>query len=229
MTRSGSMVMGGLQQHSASFEASLRFAPQDEGRSRSAAPNTRHPEVRSEAKPRRTLGLGAALLLSVLLANPANTHPHSPMGDASASNRDHFIQLGEAVHGAFGPLIALGIRIGDDAMRELGAGPRQVDVTYFSGRTAPCPCVADGIMIVTVSSPGQGTLRVAAEPAGEGQYGRVLVKHRMSGRAVEYIIPLGVAELVKAGMAGGPEKRWSIMMDAPAAALFTRRMIEKTQ
>jgi hypothetical protein len=57
----------------------------------------------------------------------------------------------------------------------------------------------------------------------------VLVKHRASGRAVEYIIAPGVAELVKAGMAGGPEKRWSIMMDAPAAALFTRRMIEKTQ
>jgi hypothetical protein len=168
-------------------------------------------------------------LAPIILSTPAQAHPHSPLGDKSKSNRDYFIQLGEAVHGGFGPLIALGIRMGDDAMQKLGAGPRQVDVTYYSGASSPCPCVADGIMIVTAASPGQGTLRVAAEPAAEGQYGRVLVKHRQSGRGVEYVIPPTVAALVAEAMKGGPEKRWQVMMDAPEAKLFTRRMIDKVE
>lgn len=166
---------------------------------------------------------------ALVMTAPALAHPHSPLGDRSASNRDHYIQLGEAVHGGFGPLIALGIRLGDDAMKVLGAGPRQIDVTYFTGPAAPCPCVADGVMLVSASSPGQGTLRVSAEKAAEGQHGRVLITHRRSGRAVEYVIPAEVEALVKDAMKGGPEKRWSLIMDAPEARLFSKRIIEKTQ
>jgi hypothetical protein len=171
----------------------------------------------------------AAVLVLALVSTPALPHPHSPLGDRSTSNRDYFIQLGEAVHGGFGPLIALGIRIGDDAMKALGAGPRQVDVTYFAGPAAPCPCAADGIMLVTASSPGQGTLRVAAEKAAEGEHGRVRIVHRRTGRAVEYVIPASVDALVKEAMRGGPERRWSVIMEAPEARLFSKRIIEKTQ
>jgi hypothetical protein len=170
------------------------------------------------------LAVAGALVLSSL---PASAHPHSPLGDRSKANRDYFIQLGEAVHGGFGPLIALGIRIGDDAMKALGAGPRQVEVTYFAGPAAPCPCVADGIMLVTASSPGQGTLRVAAEKAAEGQHGRVIVRLRQSDRAVEYVIPSSVEALVREAMKGGPEKRWDLVMDAPEARLFTKRMLDR--
>ncbi len=170
-----------------------------------------------------------AALLTVALASPVFAHPHSPLGDRSPSNRDYFIQLGEAVHGGFGPLIALGIRIGDDAMKMLGAGPRQVDVTYFPGRNAPCPCAADGIMLVTASSPGQGTLRVAGEMAAEDQHARIVFRHRTTGRSAEYIIPASIDALVKDAMKGGPERRWSLIMDAPEARLFSKRMIEKTQ
>jgi FmdE, Molybdenum formylmethanofuran dehydrogenase operon len=179
--------------------------------------------------PSRSMHNTVAAFAFLLLATPAFAHPHSPLGDRSASNREYFIQLGEAVHGGFGPLIALGIRIGDDALRTLGAGPRQVDVTYYSGTIAPCPCAVDGIMLVTASSPGQGTLRVSPEPTAEGQYGRVLVKHRTSGRAVEYVIPPAVAAHALRDQRGGPEKRWSVVMDAPEARLFTRRMIDRTQ
>jgi hypothetical protein len=171
----------------------------------------------------------AAILALVLFATSASSHPHSPLGDRSASNRDYFIQLGEAVHGSFGPLIAVGIRIGDDAMRTLGAGPRQVDVTYFAGPNAPCPCVVDGIMLVTASSPGQGTLRVATDKAAEGQHGRIVIRHRTSGRTAEYVIPASIDALVSESMKGGPDRRWSLIMDAPEARLFTKRMIEKTQ
>jgi hypothetical protein len=38
-------------------------------------------------------------------------------------------------------------------------------VTLHSGPKAPCPCLVDGVMVVTAASPGQGTLRVAAGPA----------------------------------------------------------------
>jgi formylmethanofuran dehydrogenase subunit E len=176
--------------------------------------------------------MGSSILLALALIAaplPALPHPHSPLGDRSTSNRDYFIQLGEAVHGGFGPLIALGIRLGDDAMKTLGAGPRQVDVTYYAGPGAPCPCVADGIMLVTASSPGQGTLRIAAEKAAEGQHGRVVVRHRTSGRTAEYVIPASVQQLVAEASKGAPERRWTMIMDAPEAQLFTRRMIEKTQ
>jgi hypothetical protein len=173
--------------------------------------------------------ISLASLLLALLGTTAMAHPHSPLGDRSKSNRDYYIQLGEAIHGGFGPLIALGIRIGDDALKTLGAGPRQVDVTYFAGPAAPCPCVVDGIMLVTASSPGQGTLRVASEKAAEGQHGRVVITHRRSGRAAEYVIPASIDGLVADAMRGGPERRWSVIMDAPEARLFTKRMIETTQ
>ncbi len=137
--------------------------------------------------------------------------------------------LGEAVHGGFSPLIALGIRLGDDAMKQLGAGPRQLDVTYFTGKGAQCPCVVDGIMLVTTASPGQGTLRVSAEPAPDGQHGRVLIRHPKSGRTLEYLIPASIDSLVKDASRGDPDRRWTLIMDAPEERIFTRRMIKATQ
>jgi hypothetical protein len=171
----------------------------------------------------------ALVFMALLFIAPAFAHPHSPLGDRSKGNRDYYIQLGEAVHGGFGPLIALGIRLGDDAMKTLGAGPRQLDITYFAGAAAPCPCVADGIMLVTASSPGQGTLRVAPEKAGDDLHGRVLIRHRSSGRAVEYVIPASIQPIIAEALKGGPDRRWSLIMDAPEAQLFTKRMIEKAQ
>jgi hypothetical protein len=87
--------------------------------------------------------------------------------------------------------------------------------------------VADGIMIVTAASPGQGTLRVAAEKAADDLHGRALIRHRTSGRAVEYLIPAGIAPLVREALAGDPARRWDLIMDAPEAALFTRRMLDR--
>ncbi len=166
------------------------------------------------------------LLFASILATPALGHPHSPFDDRSKGNRDSFMALGEAVHGGFGPLIAVGIRLGDDAMKQLGAGPRQLDVTYFAGKAAPCPCVADGIMLVTTASPGQGTLRVSAEAAPEGMHGRVVIRHPRSGRALEYVIPASIESLVNEASRGDPDRRWTLIMDAPEARIFTRRKLE---
>jgi hypothetical protein len=181
-------------------------------------------------KRRRPAGsAAAALLLCSLVATPALPHPHSPLGDRSASNRDHYIQLGEAVHGGFGPLIALGVRLGDDAMKTLGAGPRQIDVTYFEGVDSPCACVVDGVMLVSASSPGQGTLRVAREPAGEGLHGRVVIRNKRSGETVEYSIPASVNPFIREALKAAPDKRWDLVMDAPEATLFSKRMIGITR
>jgi len=191
--------------------------------------NGPHVEERPQGASRNTHRLLAIFLSTFAVTTAAVAHPHSPLGDKSRSNRDYYIEMGEAVHGAFGPLIALGIRLGDDALKTLGASPRGVDVTYFAGKDAPCACAVDGIMLVTTASPGQGTLRVAAEPAAEGQHARVVIRHRRSGRAVEYVILDGVAALAAEASKGAPEKRWTVMMDAPEAKLFTKRLIDKAE
>jgi hypothetical protein len=86
-------------------------------------------------------------------------------GPVSAETPQEWIQLGTRIHGFFGGFIPVGIRIGLDAQQRLGAEPRGLSVTYYQGTKAPCPCIADGIMLATQSSPGQGTLNVAAEKA----------------------------------------------------------------
>ena len=78
------------------------------------------------------------------------------------------MEWGARIHGAFGAFIPVGIRIGLDAKERLKADARGLTVTYYNGEKPPCPCVADGIMIATQASPGQGTLQMASEKAPQG-------------------------------------------------------------
>jgi hypothetical protein len=112
---------------------------------------------------------------------------------AQAQSPEEWIKLGETVHGGFGTLIPLGIRIGLDARERLKAGPRELDVTYLDGSGTPCACVANGILIATSVSPGQGSLRVAADKAPPGFMGE-----DRSAR-----------------------ERYDAVMQAPASSLFT--------
>src|SRR2546421_4201596 len=80
----------------------------------------------------------ALLLLSLVV-------PNICLGETP----EEWIELGARIHGGFGSLIPLGIRIDVDALQRLDAKPPEVVVTYFDGEKAPCPCVADGIMIAT--------------------------------------------------------------------------------
>lgn len=107
---------------------------------------------------------------------------------AQAQNRppQEWIEIGTRAHGGFGALIPLGIRIGLDALQRLQASPRGVIVRYRSGETAPCPCVADGIMVATQASPGQGTLKVLDEKAGQGLLLEVEVEDRKTGATLRY-------------------------------------------
>ena len=136
---------------------------------------------------------------------------------AAAQAPEEWIKLGEQVHGGFGTLIPLGIRIGLDARARLKAAPRELDVTYFDGAGTPCPCVADGILIATRASPGQGTLRVAAEKAPAGFAAEVLIRHRKSGAQVRYRIPAATyGRILQWNKGTTPAERYKLVMDAPA-------------
>jgi hypothetical protein len=74
---------------------------------------------------------GIAGLMVVLLALAAPS--------ARAQTPEDWIKLGTRIHGGFGPLIPIGIRIGLDSLTRLKAEPRTVSVTYYSGEKAPCP------------------------------------------------------------------------------------------
>src|SRR5262245_66553287 len=100
----------------------------------------------------------AALCIATILLSVA-AHAETPA---------QWIELGARVHGAFGAFIPIGIRIGLDAKERIKAEPRGLAVTYYTGEKAPCPCIADGVMLASNTSPGQGTLVIGPEKAHTG-------------------------------------------------------------
>jgi formylmethanofuran dehydrogenase subunit E len=105
-----------------------------------------------------------------------------------AETPEQWIELGARVHGAFGAFIPVGIRIGLDAKERIKADPRGLTVTYYSGEKAPCPCIADGVMLATNASPGQGTLVIAPDKAAPGVLALVIVRNRKTGEGFRYTV-----------------------------------------
>jgi formylmethanofuran dehydrogenase subunit E len=105
-----------------------------------------------------------------------------------AETPEQWIELGTRVHGGFGAFIPAGIRIGLDALERLKAERRGVTVTFYSGERSPCPCIADGVMLATQASPGQGTLQVAAEKAPAGLLAVVVIRDRKTGAGLRYTV-----------------------------------------
>ncbi|MEM8778831.1 MAG: formylmethanofuran dehydrogenase subunit E family protein, partial [Cyanobacteria bacterium P01_G01_bin.49] len=106
-----------------------------------------------------------------------------------AETADEWVKLGRRIHGAFGSYVVLGIRIGLDAMEKLEAKPGELSVIYQDGPFTPCPCVADGIMIATVATPGQNSLEVVKSTVDPNAFGIAIIKHKKTGKSLEYIIP----------------------------------------
>jgi formylmethanofuran dehydrogenase subunit E len=123
--------------------------------------------------------IAGILVLLFALTAPSNARAETP---------EEWIKLGTRIHGGFGPLIPIGIRIGLDSLTRLKAEPRTVSVTYYSGERAPCPCIADGVMISTQSSPGQGTLQMMADKAPPGLLASIVVRERKGSAAVRYTV-----------------------------------------
>ncbi|MGP0092300.1 MAG: formylmethanofuran dehydrogenase subunit E family protein [Xanthobacteraceae bacterium] len=107
---------------------------------------------------------------------------------ANGETPEEWIKLGARVHGAFGAFIPVGIRIGLDALERLKAEPRGLVVVYYNGEKPPCPCIADGIMIATQASPGQGTLNIAHEKAPAGVIAMIVIRDRKTGEGLRYTI-----------------------------------------
>ncbi|RAI41521.1 formylmethanofuran dehydrogenase subunit E family protein [Rhodoplanes roseus] len=166
----------------------------------------------------------AGALAAVLFAATSLRAHDAPIETTPPDERDFWISLGARVHGGFGSLIAAGIRIGDDARQKLGAAPRELDVTYFSSPAAPCPCIVDGVMIATRASPGQATLRVSDAPAGESLFGRVVIRHKPSGRTLEYAVPDTIwPRLRDINKETTGARRWDAVMAISAAEMMTVR------
>lgn len=175
---------------------------------------------------RRPASYGLALAVLAMTLPVAKSHD-GPVTTSPPADRDAWIELGSRVHGGFGSLIALGIRIGDDAMRQLQAKPRELDVTYYSGAEAPCPCAVDGILIAVSSSPGQNSLRVAPAQAEAGQFGRVEIRHKPSGRVLEYVVPMAAWPALRDANRLPVVARWNAVMELPDDTLFSRRELPK--
>ena len=123
-----------------------------------------------------------------LLAAAVFLLPVISLSPALSETREHWIELGARIHGAFGAFIPVGIRIGLDAREKLKADPRGLSVTFYNGEKPPCPCVADGVMIATWASPGQGTLQISPEKAPPGLMAMVIIRNRKTGEGLKYTI-----------------------------------------
>jgi formylmethanofuran dehydrogenase subunit E len=123
------------------------------------------------------------LLVTALLILPSIS-----LFPAHSETREQWIELGARIHGAFGAFIPVGIRIGLDAREKLKADPRGLSVIYYNGEKPPCPCVADGVMIATQASPGQGTLQISPEKAPPGIMAVVVIRNRKTGQGLQYTI-----------------------------------------
>jgi formylmethanofuran dehydrogenase subunit E len=117
---------------------------------------------------------------------------------AHAQTPEQWVEWGDRVHGGFGSLIALGIRVGLDAMGRLGAARREVSVHYVDGPQTPCPCAIDGIAIAVSASTGQRTLVLDPDRTEAGLLARVTFTHKPSGRTVMYEIPQSVLPAMQA-------------------------------
>lgn len=105
-----------------------------------------------------------------------------------AETPQEWVQLGTRIHGFFGGFIPVGIRIGLDSQERLKAEPRGLSILYYQGEKAPCPCIADGVMLATQASPGQGTVQIAAEKAPPGMLAVIVIRNRKTGEGLRYAI-----------------------------------------
>lgn len=131
-----------------------------------------------------------------------------------AETKEEWIALGARIHGAFGPFIPVGIRIGQDAVDKLHAGPRDLIVTYFNGAQPPCPCIADGVMIASHTSPGQGSFEVAPNPAPDGALAVVLVRDKRTGDALRYTVADEWLPKILGWLKADPSARYDAAMTA---------------
>lgn len=138
-----------------------------------------------------------------------------------------WVALGTQLHGGFGSYVALGVHIGLDALRELGAERRAVQVTFINGALAPCPCVADGLIIATGATPGRGSFVVLADMAAAGAFAVVRVHDPKSARTLSYVVPDALRSQLDAWNQLPATERLNAVASAPRSQLFRREEIKE--
>jgi formylmethanofuran dehydrogenase subunit E len=133
---------------------------------------------------------------------------------ARAETKDEWIALGARIHGAFGPFIPIGVRIGLDAMGRLKPGPREIAVIYYNGAKSPCPCVADAVMLATRTSPGQGTFQLSSEKAPDGLIATIVITNRKTGERLSYSIADDWLPKILGWLKIDPSSRYDAAMNA---------------
>jgi len=133
---------------------------------------------------------------------------------AQAESKDEWIALGARIHGGFGPFIPVGIRIGLDAKEKLKADPRGLTVTYYNGSRPPCPCIADGVMIATQASPGQGTLQISPDKAPDGKMAVIVIMNRRTGEGLRYTVDDEWLPKILGWIKSDPSARYDSAMSA---------------
>lgn len=139
-----------------------------------------------------------------------------------AETPQEWVDLGRRIHGGFGSYVAAGIRIGLDAMERLNANPRELEVIYQDGAGSPCPCVADGIMIATIATPGNKTLQVLPNPAiNPNTFGIAIIKNKKTGEALRYTLPRSARSLLDGWNKDLNERdRYDAVMKVPVNSLY---------
>lgn len=132
---------------------------------------------------------------------------------AHSETREEWIALGTRVHGGFGSFIALGIKIGLDAMERLKPQPRELSVTYYHSDKSPCACFADGIALATYASVGQRSVTLAPDKAPEGAIAVAVIRPRKGGPGFKYTVPSSaLAKLGPMNPTLDPAGRWDAVM-----------------
>lgn len=175
------------------------------------------------------IGLWLALSpeAEALIAGPGGGHGHGmTLAEVAETDAARWIDLGAHVHGGFGSLIALGVRMGLEGAEAAGSPGRfQLEVSYQSSPEAPCPCVIDGLQVATRASLGQRNLTLdAAEPPADA-FGVATFRNRTTGELWRATIPMSAWPVLRDANEGTtPQERWDIIMAADG--LFTLERLE---
>jgi len=111
----------------------------------------------------------------------AGHHPSGPVRPDSALERV------AAIHGGTGPFAVAGYRMGERALRELGAerGSFDLEVVHESPPRVQWSCIADGLQAATGTSPGRLNLKLVEVSRDRASS---VVRNRRTGKAVTFTL-----------------------------------------
>jgi formylmethanofuran dehydrogenase subunit E len=174
-----------------------------------------------------------------------HTHPAAPTGSAPAApaapaapstaagksasasgdGANDWVALATRLHGGLGSYVALGIRIGLDALADLNVARGEIDVTLTDGPETRCPCIADGLLMSTGATPGRATLHVDIGKAPPGVVGIVTVRHVKTNRTIRYTVLPSTRTQLDEWNQLEPAAKLDVILRAPAAELYQKQII----